>query len=486
MTVGTALERETRSAAALLSFMEGCAAVAHANKETELLSGMCRTLVERGGYPLACILRAGNDAGRTLRPIASHGIETSAIELLHRTRGPSDPGLLACATAVHTARPVTHTYAANPSASIWRGMGTDIVPVSHAAIPLNISGAIFGAIVVASADPDAFGHGEVERLVEFADMLGSVLNAWQARNEAHLSTLQSNLTDTVQALATALEFHDPYTASHSRHVAALSVAIAQEMNLSAEEIAGLRFAALLHDIGKIAVPLEICCKPGRLIVHEIRLLQTHADAGYAILKGIPFPWPIATMVLQHHERLDGSGYPQGTKGNDILLGARIIGVADVVEAMMSHRPYRAALGQAAAIAEIVRGRGVQYDASVVDACLAIARRPGFNRLVLGCDATIGTEFSDEASVRPDTPDPPATTSPYRTNPPRLTLQQSTAIQLLADGKSVKEIARHMNIGIGTVKAHLSIAYKALGARNRMEAVVQAGFHAIVGDNISKF
>ncbi|OIQ69667.1 HD domain protein [mine drainage metagenome] len=131
------------------------------------------------------------------------------------------------------------------------------MPVSHAAIPLMVDNAIFGAIAVASADPDAFASGEVAHLAEFADMLGSVLNAWQARHGPHAvcQTLQPDLTHTVQALATAAEFHDPYTASHQRHVAALSVAIAQEMNLSANEIEGLRFAALLHDIGKIAVPL---------------------------------------------------------------------------------------------------------------------------------------------------------------------------------------------------------------------------------------
>ncbi len=362
MTIGSALEHKFRSAEAFRAFMDGGTAIAYAHSETELLSGMCRTLVEKGCYSLAFVLRAANDADRTLRPIATYGIEPSTIESLHLTGGGSDPGLLSCATAVRTARPAIQTYAANPSDSLWRAAGIDIVPITHAAIPLKLGASIFGVIVVASADPDAFDTREVEHLVEFADMLGSVLSVWQARNEAHLSTLQSNLTDTVRALAMALEYHDPYTASHQRHVAALSVAIAQEMNLSADEIQGIRFAALLHDMGKIGVPLEICCKPGRLIVHEIRLLQTHADAGYAILKGIPFPWPVATMVLQHHERLDGSGYPQGVKGNEILLGARIIGVADVMDAMMSHRPYRAALGQAAAIAEIVRGRGVQFDA----------------------------------------------------------------------------------------------------------------------------
>ncbi len=487
MTVRLALEGKFDSAAAFRAFMDGGATIAHAHSETELLSGMCRTLVEKGGYALACALRAANDANRTLRPIASYGIETSAIETLHRNGDAANSGLLCCATAVRTIRPTIHTYAANPSASPWRAAGFDIVPIAHAAIPLKVGASIFGAIVVASADPDAFDAREVEHLVEFADMLGSVLNAWQARNEAQASyqTALSVLTDTAQALSTALECHDPYTASHQRHVAALSVAIAQEMTLSAGEIEGIRFAALLHDIGKIAVPLEICCKAGQLIVHEIRLLQTHAEAGYAILKGLPFPWPVATMVVQHHERLDGSGYPAGLKGNDIVPGARIVAVADVVEAMMSHRPYRPALGQASALAEIMRGRGVQFDACVVDACLAIARRPGFNRLVLGCDATIGTEFSGETSAWPDAADLPATTSPYRTSPPRLTLQQSAAIQLLADGKSVKEIARHMNIGIGTVKAHLAIAYKALGARNRMEAVVQAGFHAIVGSTVSR-
>ena len=148
--------------------------------------------------------------------------------------------------------------------------------------------------------------------------------------------------------------------------------------MSEHDIQGIYLAGIIHDVGKINVPAEILNKPGKLSKLEFQLIQEHAQAGYDIVKGVDFPWPIAEMVLQHHERLDGSGYPQGLKGDAMLAGAKILAVADVVEAMMSHRPYRPALGIDAALAEIEKGKGTLFDPAAVDACVALFRQSGFH------------------------------------------------------------------------------------------------------------
>jgi len=184
-------------------------------------------------------------------------------------------------------------------------------------------------------------------------------------------TLAATMTKTVGALATAIELRDPYTAGHQRQVAALAYAIAQELNISEKQIEGVHMAALIHDIGKIAVPSEILSKPAPLSETEFALVKVHSQVGYEILRGIDFETPIAKIILQHHERMDGSGYPNQLEGDDILLEARIIAVADTVEAMASHRPYRAALGIDKACDEISRNKGVKYDAEVVEACLKL-------------------------------------------------------------------------------------------------------------------
>ena len=189
--------------------------------------------------------------------------------------------------------------------------------------------------------------------------------------------LRTSLLDFVTAIATTVEMRDPYTAGHQRRVASLATAIAAEMHLAEDRVEGLNLASLVHDIGKIRVPAEILSKPGRLNDLEFGLIKQHPMTGYEILKGIDFPWPIASAVLQHHERLDGSGYPYGLTDSDILLETRILSVADVVEAMISHRPYRAGLGVDTALAEIIDNRGVLYDAAVVDACLKLFRELGY-------------------------------------------------------------------------------------------------------------
>ncbi len=189
--------------------------------------------------------------------------------------------------------------------------------------------------------------------------------------------MRKALRATVQAISLTVEMKDPYTSGHQRRVSDLARAIATEMGLSADRQDFIRTASTIHDIGKISIPSEILSKPTKLTDLEFSLIKTHAQSGYDILKDIEFPWPVADVVLQHHERMDGSGYPQGLKGNDILLEARILAIADVVEAIASHRPYRPALGIDLALKEISGNKGILYDADAVDACLKLFREKGY-------------------------------------------------------------------------------------------------------------
>jgi len=189
--------------------------------------------------------------------------------------------------------------------------------------------------------------------------------------------IRKALGATVHAIAVTVETRDPYTAGHQRRVADLARAIATEMNLSADQIDGIRMAATIHDLGKISVPAEILSKPTKLTNIEFSLIKTHSQSGYDILKDIDFPWPIARMVLEHHERVDGSGYPNGLIAEETLICSRILAVADVVESMASHRPYRPSLGIEAALAEIKKNRGTLYDTGAVDACLRLFREKGY-------------------------------------------------------------------------------------------------------------
>ena len=195
--------------------------------------------------------------------------------------------------------------------------------------------------------------------------------------QRHLAQLETAFMSTVEVATTLGEMRDPYTAGHQRRAAELMVAIGAELGFDARRQEGLRVAGYLHDIGKITIPAEILSKPGKLSAIEFQLIQAHPRAGYDVLKNVTFPWPVADVALQHHERMDGSGYPQGLKGEAILLEARIMAVADVVEAMSTHRPYRPGLGLDKTLAEIERGRGSAYDPEVADACLKLFRENGY-------------------------------------------------------------------------------------------------------------
>ncbi|UCF90100.1 MAG: HD domain-containing protein [Desulfobacterales bacterium] len=199
----------------------------------------------------------------------------------------------------------------------------------------------------------------------------------QQKLQQSYNNLKEVMNGTIRAMALTVEMRDPYTSGHQQRVADFAAAIAGELDLPPDQIEGVYMAAAIHDIGKISLPAEILSKPIQLTELEVKMIQTHSQAGYDILKGIDFPWPIAQMVLQHHERMDGSGYPRGLSAKEILLGARIICVADVVETMASHRPYRPSVGIDKALEEITKNNGLLYDPKVVDACLRLLTEKGF-------------------------------------------------------------------------------------------------------------
>lgn len=213
---------------------------------------------------------------------------------------------------------------------------------------------------------------QLERLANVDSVAGELIR------QKFLKTLRKTIgCGTMEALAMIVEFRDPYTATHQHRVTQLACAIAKAMDLPEDNITGLYLAGLIHDIGKVRVPAEILCNPNSLSEDEFNIIKTHPTVGYKVLKSLDLPWPIAQIIHQHHERIDGSGYPLGLSGEDILLEARILSVADVVEAMASHRPYRASLGLDYALHEVLKNKGKLYDPNVVDACLRVFREMAF-------------------------------------------------------------------------------------------------------------
>lgn len=226
-------------------------------------------------------------------------------------------------------------------------------------------------------DPIVDNLGEtVGQVITFRDI--SLRKKSEADIKDNRNKLRRALEGIIEVVSRTVETRDPYTAGHQRRVKRLAVAISREMNFTPEQMEGIGMAGEIHDIGKICVPVEILTKPGQLTDLEYAILRTHAQVGYDILKDVDFPWPIAQIILQHHERMDGSGYPSGLAGNDILPEAQILIVADTVEAMSSHRPSRPAQGIEKALLEIEGNRGKLYDTEVVDSCLRLFRTRAFS------------------------------------------------------------------------------------------------------------
>jgi PAS domain S-box-containing protein/putative nucleotidyltransferase with HDIG domain len=370
----------TRTNRALRTLGLGNEMMVRANDENQLLNDMCRAIIGAGDYRMVWIGKAESDDARSVHPVAWAGdvgdyLERAAITWADEPHGRGPTGC-----AIRTGQPQKgRLFEYDNSMGPWRAAAIEKGFAATAAFPVAFGRNYSGALTIYSSESDAFGPGELTVLSQLADDLGYAIQSLRSRHERDdaIERWRRSLDRTVAAIANTLELRDHYTAGHQRRVAQLATAIAEALGVSEDDVRGIELAAKIHDVGKINLPTEILSKPGKLHDLEFDLIKGHAEAGYRILKDIDFPWPIADMVRQHHERLDGSGYPLGLDGEKILRGSRILAVADVVEAMMSRRPYRVELGIDAALGEIEKGKGRLYDAAAVDACIALFRGGGF-------------------------------------------------------------------------------------------------------------
>jgi PAS domain S-box-containing protein/putative nucleotidyltransferase with HDIG domain len=352
-------------------------ALVHATDEADLLQDMCRIVVDVGEFALAWVAYI---EATTARPMAQSGERAAEYVSAFGLDGDMDNACRPAVKALATGSlEVMNDIAADTEYPSWRQRALDCGYRSAIALPLKSNGGVVGTLNIYSAEAGAFGEAEVGLLSELAGDLAFGITTLRVRaeREENALKLEKALEDTIQAIATTIERRDPYTAGHQKRVARLAAAIARELGLSEMHINGVLRGAEIHDIGKIYVPSEILSRPGRLSDVEFSLIKTHPQVGYDIVKEIDFPWPVAAMILQHHERLDGRGYPNGLKGDEIIREAKILAVADVVDAMVSHRPYRSALGVEAALGEIEKNSGILYDEAVAAACLRLFRERGF-------------------------------------------------------------------------------------------------------------
>ena len=359
----------------LLTLSSGNEALVRAGSEIELLHRMCHILVEVGGHRAVWIdLTKGPDDKELIPSASAAADESLRLDPKRVPRG----NALAEALASGEPRLIDDIY----FDALESDVRADLLKAgcrSGLVLPLIANRGLIGVLSIFAENTDAFDKAELDLLKELADDLAYGIQAQRIHTEQRQSVarLRRTMESTIVALANTLELRDPYTAGHQRRVATLAKALALRINIDADRAEAIYLAGMIHDIGKIYVPSEVLTRPGRLTPLEYSLVQTHVEAAYAILHPIDFPWPLADIVYQHHERLDGSGYPRGIRGDDIMIDARILAVADVVEAMSSHRPYRAGLGIEAALEEIASGKEKHFDPIVVDSCIALFREDGF-------------------------------------------------------------------------------------------------------------
>jgi PAS domain S-box-containing protein/putative nucleotidyltransferase with HDIG domain len=355
-------------------------ALVRAATEEELLRSITNIVVEIGGHLHAAVGYAEHDPEQSITPIAWTGMNEGHFWVQHPVWSDTERGQIPIAMAIRSGTTqICHDIASAAVFKPWKDAALARGYVSNIVLPLSDGKQTFGGLSIYSSQADAFDEEETRLLEELSSDLayGIMTLRTRAEHEQHATILRRSLEQSIQTIAATVEARDPYTAGHQERVSELATAIAREMGLPENQVNGVHLAAIIHDLGKIHIPAEILSKPGRLNDIEYMLIKTHPQSGYDILKDVTFPWPIADIILQHHERLDGSGYPHGLTGEQILFESKILAVADVVEAMSSHRPYRPGLGILAALSEIERGRGSMYDPTAVDACLKLVTEKGF-------------------------------------------------------------------------------------------------------------
>jgi len=366
---------------------EGNYALVRSFTETTLLNKMCRVIVDLGGYPFVWIGFPENDRHKRVRPVVYAGDEKDYLGSIDLTWSPFKTNKDPVGTVIQTGEARIEKNLAKKNGFIpWKAEAAKRGFFSSVAYPLIRDDQTFGAVNIFSENPAGFRKDELVLLSALAEDLSYGIAAIRTREKKKTierelkesrERLQRTIEVTIQALATTIEMRDPYTAGHQRRVAELASVIAEEMGLSEEKVENINIAGMIHDIGKIYIPVEILTRPGRLSEFEINIIKAHPQYGHDIMTETEVPDLVAEIVYQHHERLNGSGYPEGKRSEDILLESKILSVADVVEAMSSHRPYRPALGIAVALDEIKNHRGIYYDPHVTDACLKLFEKKGY-------------------------------------------------------------------------------------------------------------
>lgn len=385
-------EMEQRLAAkrwALHAYADVAWTLVRAQSSATLLQEIAEAITRDSPFVLACIGFAGEapeyridiqaQAGKAIHYL--EGIELSGSAAMAAGQGPA--GLAFRSGEAQLVADVETDENYEP----WRERARNAGIRCMVTIPFQVGEMQNGILGVYSSEPNAFGPVVYEAFQHLAQEIGVGLHSLRQREqieqgrqarEAAQHQFTEALTTAMEAIAGAIEAGDSYTGGHQNRVTTIATAIACELGWSEDQIQGLRMAAMVHDIGKLAVPREILNKPGKLTVEEFERVKVHVEVGYHILKDIPFPWPVADTVHQHHEKLDGSGYPLGLKGDAILPGARVLAVADIVESMASERPYRKALGVDVALSEVQSmAADHKLDAEVVRACTAMFREKGY-------------------------------------------------------------------------------------------------------------
>jgi PAS domain S-box-containing protein len=366
------------------------AALALGQKHTfeTLLEAICAAITRESVYLLAWVGIAEDGLGQPVRVAAAAGIAGDYLTGARISWSEKDPmGQGPAGTCIRTRQlQIVEDTETSPFFAPWRERAGQFGIRSCVAIPFANNGSLRGVLHVYAAQPNAFDPMAIGVFHHLAEQIGHGLHAIEqerllAAGREHLAKTERQLTKALSAMVapivTAMEMRDPYTAGHQLRVADIACAIGKEKGWSEAQLQGLRVASMVHDIGKISISAEVLTKPTRLSNAEWEILHGHPETGFRILKDIPFPWPIAEIVRQHHERLDGSGYPFGLKGDAILPEAKVLAVADVVEAMVAFRPYRAAIALETVLEEIERQAGKLLDAEIVRVCADLLREKRF-------------------------------------------------------------------------------------------------------------
>lgn len=384
-----ALERQVW---ALEAYANAARVLTIAKSVDELAEGVCRGLTNQFPYVVAWVGIAQADDIKSVKVSGvsgkakayAEGIFVSWDENQPNGNGPVGKAIRSGLTQL------SNDALSDPAFSPWKSRAIAHGIASYVAVPIVKGKRVVGALIVYASIVDAFSATEVKLFENLGAEIGygfasleSQAHLEEERKQRELAQEKAikSLEMIISAMATTMEMRDPYTSGHQRKVALISEAIAGEMGWDQNEIQGLRLAAQIHDIGKVSIPSELLTKPSRLTDIEYALMKEHANNGYLILKDIPFAWPIAEIVRQHHERIDGSGYPLGLKGDEILAGAKVLAVADIIDSMASHRPYRAALGLEMAMEELSKQAGVKLDADVVKAAQRLYNKDELKELI---------------------------------------------------------------------------------------------------------